>query len=217
MNTFQSSSRLCFDGQKVKGQRTCHSFTVTCVTSVTRGVFQIFFVVLDSESSFWSLMMWFRSLCRSRSGHRSAFESVFIKCVRKRASVLCWRASGKKEPGSSAHLHQPFYERRTPAVFLFGWAWLYEFIMPLRERSSKNQPPNPRAPLPTHQLGLHLLFWPFLCGGVTSKWILDGSLCLETEVSSSQCERQTAGLRAVLLSEKKKDGVWVHVIKMRIN
>lgn len=36
--------------------------------------------------------------------------------------AMCWRMSGKQEPGSSADLDQPFHGKRTHAVFLFGRA-----------------------------------------------------------------------------------------------
>lgn len=61
--------------------------------------------------------------------------------------------SGKKEPGSSADLDQPFHRKRTHAVFLFGRAWLYEFIMPLGEHSSKNQLWNPPRPPANPSIG----------------------------------------------------------------
>lgn len=68
-------------------------------------------------------------------------------CLREKVqSVLCWRMSVKKEPGSS--LDQPFRGKRTHAVFLFGRGWLYEFIMPLVEHSSKNQHWNPPPTTP---------------------------------------------------------------------
>lgn len=146
-------------------------------------------------SSFTSLSEGEIKVYQREGKDRGVFLCMWV-CMSCEAEhrAMCWRMSGKQEPGSSADLDQPFHGKRTHAVFLFGRAWLYEFIMPLGEHSSKNQHWTPRAPLPTHQLGLHLLFWPFLRGGETSKWILDLFLCEETEVSSSQCERQTAGL-----------------------
>lgn len=57
----------------------------------------------------------------------------------RKKRAMCWRTNGTKQPGLSTDLDQPFHGKRTHAVFLFGHAWLYEFIMPLGEHSSKNQ------------------------------------------------------------------------------
>lgn len=78
----------------------------------------------------------------------------------------------------------------------------------------QNPAPNPPCPLPTHQLGIHLLFWPFSSQQRNIKVGPGLVLCKKTEVSS-QCEQQTAEL--VLLSVKKKNEVWVTVMKIRFN
>lgn len=63
---------------------------------------------------------------RCESKHGDTFYLFVCVCVcetnvclrEKVQSVLCWRMSVKKEPGSS--LDQPFRGKRTHAVFLFG-------------------------------------------------------------------------------------------------
>ncbi len=114
-------------------------------------------------------------------------------CLREREWCV-WRMSGKMEPGSSADLDQPFHGKKTHAVFLFGRAWLYEFIMPLGEHSSKNQLWNPLRPPANPSIGPTFIILTFPLRGRDIKVVLHSFLCKETEVSSSQCERQTAGL-----------------------
>lgn len=150
------------------------------------------------------------------------FMGVFIwvwdkPMLRKRGEWCVWRMSGKKEPGSSADLDQPFHGKRTHAVFLFGRGWLYEFIMPLGEHSSKNQYWNPPIPPANPSIGPTFIILTFPLRGSDIKvdprlvpLKRDGGVI--RTVWEADCRPAL-----VLLSMKKRDGVWVNIIKMRIN
>ncbi len=135
----------------------------------------------------------------------------------ERERELCQRLSGKTEPGSSADLDQPFHGKRTHAVFLFGRCWLYEFIMPLGEHSSKNQHSNTPLPPANPSIGPTFIILTFPLRGSNIKvdpllvalWG-DGGVILT--VWEADCRPAL-----VLLSVKKRDGVWLNIIKMRIN
>lgn len=168
-----------------------------------------------------------RGVCqRGRQGYFWVFSPPRVSVSVKQAHVwererehraACWRMSGKKEPGLSADLDQPFHGRRTHAVFLFGRGWLYEFIMPLVEHSSKNQQWNPPRPPADPSIGPTFIILTFPLRGSDIKVdpplvALEGDGGVILTVWEADCRPAL-----VLLCVKRRDGVWVSVIKMRIN
>lgn len=144
-------------------------------------------------------------------------KRMFKRAREREQRAMCWRMSGKKEPGSSADLDQPFHGKRTHAVFLFGCGWLYEFIMPLGEHSAKNQHWNPLRPPANPSIGPTFIILTFPLRGSDIKvdpplapLLGDGGVILT--VWEADCRPAL-----VLLSVKKRDAVWVNIIKMRIN
>lgn len=174
---------------------------------------------------FWRMLIQFTSFsegeeevmhmqsCEAVRSDRQRYFGAFIhtcetSLLMRKRKAMCWRMSGKKEPGLSTDLDQPFHGKRIHAVFLFRHAWLYEFIMPLGEHSSKNQHWTPRAHPANPSIGPTFIILTFPLQG--SDWHQSGSSA-RSSVRRWRCHSHSVRGRL------QRDSVWVNKIKMRIN
>lgn len=155
------------------------------------------------RSSLRGLLFWRMCVC--------VCECEASLCSRETGErATCWRMSGKTEPGSSADSDQPFHGKGTHAVLLFGRDWLYEFIVPLGEHSSKNHHRNPPRPPANPSIGPTFIILTFPLRGRHIK--VDARLvplCGDGGVTLTVWEAD-CWPAPVLLSVKKRDSLVQH-------
>lgn len=155
----------------ISGLLTVESKTSCCEEefggAAYQGFFFFCFVLWWCGSPLSVKVMHMQRCVSKRSGYilEYIFICVCVKREKREKRVTCVENEWEEGARLVYRFRSTFSWKEDPCCFPlwpFLTVWIhYAFRGALVQKSA----PNPPAPLPTHQLGLHLLFWPFLCGG----------------------------------------------------